>query len=56
MDTIEVRILTTFHRFVPAGEGKEAREDFIQGATYHVDTATAELWCDVKGIATRVRE
>jgi len=53
MDTIEVRILTTFHRFVPAGDGKETREDFIQGAIYHVDAATAELWCDVKGLAVR---
>lgn len=56
MDTIEVRILTTFHRFVPAGDGKEAREDFIQGGKYHVDAATADLWCDVKGLAVRVGE
>lgn len=54
MDTTEVRILTTFHRFVQTGEGKEAREDFIAGATYHVDADTAALWCDVKGLAERV--
>lgn len=52
MDTIEVRILATFHRFVPAGEGKEVREDFIEGATYPVAAETADLWC-AKGLAER---
>ena len=54
MDPVQVRIVTTFHRFVPAGEGKETREDYIAGATYEVDAETAALWCDVKGLAERV--
>lgn len=56
MDKIEVRILATFHRFVTTGDDGEVREDFIQGATYQVDAATADLWCDVKGLAERVSE
>ena len=50
MDKIEVRILATFHRF----DDDDVREDFIQGATYQVDADTADLWCDVKGLAERV--
>lgn len=52
MDKIEVRILATFHRF----DDNDVREDFIQGATYQVDAATADLWCDVKGLAERTGE
>jgi hypothetical protein len=54
METTEVRILTTFHRFVTADDGKEVRQDFVEGATYQVDAETADLWCDVKGLAVRV--